>query len=101
MTPQQKLQYIITKAIEGGWSADDGYTPDNLAEYMLSDSLNNAGYPLETIIFNHDFAKSIWGEEYMSGGDYYDPTLPAFEYHLQQAVINPRPINYIYESIKE
>lgn len=71
-------------------------------------------------IFNHDFAKALWGEDkyiaYFVGYDEwsdateieyeedqdYDETphekKPLWQYHLQQMVVAPDPIQYLKEN---
>lgn len=129
MTSQQKLQYIIEKAIEGGWKDGNNFYIDgrgNLVKYYPNPTGGFRRYSREAsikeIIFNHEFAKSLWGEE----DKYYKTdcncdgagvrvhplqdihsldcakvkSKRGYIYHLQQAVISPEPIKYIYESIK-
>lgn len=104
MTRQEVLEKAIQKAIDGGWAADsEGYTPDNLAKYMLSDSLNNSGYALETIIFNHDFAKALWGDSKPTATRTDNTILLDYHYgwdhHLQQMVIAEDPIKYLEDNL--
>lgn len=58
---------------------------------------------LEGIIFNHDFAKALWGEcttwvRSKSGRVTHLP-LDGWQYHLQQMVIADDPIKYLGENI--
>ena len=57
------------------------------------------------IIFNHDFAKAFWGEQ-INGtrkelinppNNYrtYKVHIPAWQYHLQQMVLEGEPLKYI------
>ena len=82
MNNQQVLETCITKAIEGGWQpfssmlgnkviiqqwqnhgmVEVGIFNDNKPEDVLSWVRE-----LEGIIFNHDFAKSLWGKELYKG----------------------------------
>ena len=49
----------------------------------------------EVWIFNHDFAKAFWkDEEYHNEGHYCKP-LPAWQYHLQQMVLEEEPLKYL------
>lgn len=49
MTNQKILEKAIRKATNGGWGIDD------LAIYAIPEEAN-------IIIFNHNFAKALWGE---------------------------------------
>lgn len=76
MNRQQALERAIDLAIEGGWPHPDEEstsfefkTWDNLQTIVRVSSFNpnedSFGYMLYTIndiIFNHDFAKALWGE---------------------------------------
>jgi hypothetical protein len=71
-------------------------------EYILS-LLMKSNYHL---IFNHDFAKSIWGVEprdqnhpdYLPGAVTIKG-LPEYQYHLQMMVIAEDPIKYLEANI--
>lgn len=61
---------------------------------------------LPMIIYNHDFAKALWGEEPMELGS--EPVYPRMDlttyiepwkYHLQRMVIADDPIQYLAEHI--
>jgi len=60
---------------------------------------------LNTVIFNHDFAKALWGEEleyvYINrgGGKPLEESLPRYKFHLQQMVISNDPIKYLGENM--
>ena len=52
---------------------------------------NDMAYHINEIIFNHDFAKSFWGDCPVNS-DY-----KAWEFHLQQMVLYKNPLEYIKE----
>lgn len=116
MTNQQILEKAIQKAINGGWKfpkLDDGsplsftVTKDNV--FVVGKSKTGATYDIsfaiETIIFNHDFAKALWGEMPVHMGyrkksfkpEEYElrDTLPMWQVALQQMVIADDPIKYL------
>lgn len=105
MTDKEILEKAIQKAIDGGWDAygwkhftvtvggvawhdDEPYTPGTKANHDQ----------VESLIFNHDFAKALWGEEWYRG---ITPDMPApdhkqtWQHHLQQMVISEDPIKYL------
>ncbi len=109
MTDQQILEKAIQKAIQGGWKT-------NRSAEVLADSIINDGTydQLEPLIFDHDFAKALWGEEdvdLISGKLHkwkeYLPygvietawVRPAWQYHLQMMVIAEDPIKYLGEHL--
>lgn len=114
MSNQQILEKAIQKAIDGGWNVVGSEIP---ATFTFRYIQNNAiigvlhidGHdvqhrePLnaERIIFNHDFAKALWGEEEYEGNPIGDPqgTLRDWQYHLQQMVIADDPIQYLGDNI--
>lgn len=106
MNNQQILEKAINLAIAGGWEMEFANTtlwrPKELAEFSLMKN-----YPtLGSLIFNHNFAKALWGEEaaYSWSGDVVpaepDETAePMWQYHLQQMVIAEDPIKYLGEHL--
>lgn len=110
MTNEETLTKAIQKAIDGGWKiptefiadagrADDKHTRLSFVDHRL-------------FIFNHQFAKALWGEglviirrvpatPWMADDD---PeciviTSEAYKHHLQQMVIAEYPIQYLKENI--
>lgn len=107
MTDQEILEKAIKKAVHGGWDYrgfvhEDDFTP-----------LRNPDVSIYEIIFNHDFAKALWGGEpknhvaykYRSFSDAADipqagdGILPICWWHLQQMVIAEDPIKYLGENL--
>lgn len=100
----------IQKAIDGGWVWQDfqgrGYFPvylkgEAIAKHIAETMLDMRLYSL---IFNHDFAKALWGEdeEYARMGGEYDPAInygAGWQYHLQQMVIAEDPLKYLGEHL--
>lgn len=73
MTHQEILEKAISKAIENGWRNDelheawndgdkgyDAWTKEDILRDVLSDIKYECGYM--PYIYNHDFARAIWGE---------------------------------------
>lgn len=123
MDNKQILEKTISKAVDGGWVFQD---IKDLVNFKIKTPINDLGYPwylfralnndgqevesnIEHVIFNHDFAKAIWGEAHIPPialksiviekkvGDI--PFLPAWQYHLQQMVINEDPIKYLGDNL--
>ena len=115
-----KLKKIIKYAVERGWK---GYWED-LPEAGIpceSHSVESSETCIYTLLFNHDFAKAVFGEVVIwvcaidgllnNKEVTYGQTCgicegivisqPAFEYHLQQAVISKDPIDYYYKYISD
>lgn len=119
MTNPEILTKAIKKAIASGWQT-------TLAAILINWSVDSEDgavwvnrkiegipmYPMfaEVIIFNHDFAKALWGEEMvatrhtitMFNGLELDSSelwLPNFKYHLQRMVVADDPIKYLGENI--
>jgi len=114
MKKHTKLQKLIEIAVANGWRA-----PTNTGKYIegLAKTLIHQGH--ENLIFSHDFAKAIWGEEDLDiwvGG--HADNLPKqnqpgiictdpgsaywigkkWQYHLQQAVISDDPLEYYWQN---
>ena len=102
MSNQQILTKAIEKAIAGGWTSDDpmflSADAETAEEYMevidkyCFDCFVNER--LFNTIFNHDFAKSLFGE-YPTRIPAYSDALENWQFHLQNMVIAPDPIEYI------
>lgn len=115
MTDQQILDKAIKKAIRGGFKPLDIKDEDfNLFGTQTGDGLTEAVFnryeppSLFTLIFNHDFAKALWGEskeinsskefDYKrTGHGFNKPRTLGWQYHLQQMVIAEDPIKYLGE----
>lgn len=110
MTNAEILAKAIQKAIDGGWNHYGGEEPDIIVEpstypvtmkpeYRVLIGPRPYSYACHTkVIFDHSFAKALWGEgeqEDKDGWAIYDPWM----YHLQQMVIAPDPIKYLADNI--
>lgn len=121
MDNKEILEKAIQKAIDGGWVPVGGAAWCDAEGCTFHDkpTLWSAGEPEEyprtyEIIFNHDFAKALWGEELkrivigaeLADGEEewgvpwnIDEEVPNWQYHLSQMVIAPDPIKYLQENI--
>ena len=85
-------EQILTKAIEKAFNDGFGF------KYAKNEDLtpimtDNRFYP---IIFSHPFARAFWGEEAFTEGLRVDePTPIAWQYHLQQMVLEEEPLQYL------
>lgn len=109
MNSQDILEAAIQKALDRGWQpgvVTTGSSKDR-ARYVVK----RPGQLYE-ILFNHDFARALWGEEEL----YCQPcgrrhegygdcdmgtgnSQPAYLFHLQQMVIADDPIRYLGENL--
>lgn len=100
MTSQEILQKALTKAEENGY------------RIKFSQRYNLDGYmhlrKFYAVIFNHEFAKALWGERQvdtgyveihgLSGEGYADTsciTTESWKFHLQQMVLEENPLEYL------
>ena len=121
MSNKEILEEAIQDAIDGGWEPFAGTAMDVngvMGWFELDEaasSLNYENYKL--FIFNHDFAKALWGEYgYVPEARYYfrykensgvektrvhtlQSSVSPWQYHLQQMVISEDPIKYLGENI--
>jgi hypothetical protein len=130
MKPSDKeiLEKAIQKAIDGGfgqpadrslknsWFVDYGEEFDSIHDGLMVKCYDEV-CNVESIIFNHDFAKALWGEEpadkIIPGWEDYSDEEPMYrsyddpalftganwKYHLQQMVISEDPIKYLGDNI--
>ena len=124
MTTQQKLQKLIEAAIDGGWKQMHigkyaGMTHDLISGELVTvwehKGLETkwsvmSKWSVMAVIFNHEFNKALWGEGERPPClcDYEDwmceeiqHNTNAWQYHLQRAVINENPIDYMYDNLPE
>lgn len=114
MTHQEILTKAIEKAIANGWDwlapfvVDTGDELGSIHDGLMvkfGDELVN----IEAVIYDHDFAKALWGEdpamfadEDIAKGEYGMATMTGqawWQYHLQQLVISEDPIHYLEQRI--
>lgn len=120
MTHKEILTKAIEKANAGDWDmfnhrgetvppwfivvGGEMPTPKVVEEWVPKDSLLICGYDQdyyfvwEYVIFNHDFAKALWGERY-EAIDGVPDFKTGWQYHLQQMVIAKDPIVYLGEHL--
>jgi hypothetical protein len=119
---QEILERAITRAINGGWSPldatqhshtylwfgiDAAVETDKFADFLLKGDGDTPRDMYKLFIFNHDFAKALWGEKPLVNffkdkhGDNSDNqlTLPAYKAHLARMVIAEDPIKYLGENL--
>lgn len=98
---QEILEKAIRKAIEHGWQ-DNGWLS------FVNKTILGEGDSLEvsSLIFNHDFAKSLWGDFPTPIFSPADPNLatnnyfiPKWQSRLMQMVIAEDPIKYLGENM--
>lgn len=122
MTHEETLTKAIEKAIANGWDkfgnpkhnyrlkafTDTQGKPD--IEFKLVRGSNDVCYyTINDIIYNHDFAKALWGDGTLPNFSQYSgmATTKSGEFdiaepwktHLQQMVIADDPIAYLAENI--
>jgi hypothetical protein len=51
-------------------------------------------YSILGLVFDHNFAKAFWGEEYNNKDNPYDDS-KIWEYHLQKMVVVQEPLKYL------
>jgi len=105
MTNEQILKKAIEKAMRGGWKDTVIGVEEMFGEAYDAWWLGNNHYFM--FLFSHDFAKAFWGEEEItvedinpySGANSEGVTIGgqiiAYEYHLQQLVLEKKPLKYL------
>ena len=109
MTNKQILKKVIQKAIDNGWR-DGKFWLNDITDTLLRDRYS--------VIFNHNFAKTFWGKKEVCPGcarelknedccekcridfEEYPHIIPeAWQYHLQQLVLEKDHIKYLSKFI--
>mgnify|MGYP003462388437 CR=1 FL=1 len=121
MSNKEILEKAIQKAIDARWKQPwvgvykglnhDLVTGELFAYWQYKD-LMPFGYSVIGLIFDHKFAKALWGEQLVLERKSCHETFvvpkegtsslaikPHWQYHLQQMVISEDPITYLGENI--
>jgi len=126
LTQSEKLEALVKRAIEDGWKpvekefewrVIDTY-PAPFLSIMIAivdtsafdgNNVVEKKLTVNDIIFNHDFAKALFGEQdhdlFVIGttgnGEHttVNHPMPSCDYHLQHAVMAPNPIDYMYDEV--
>ena len=104
MTNKEILQKAIDKAIDGGWEQEQptfSGRPEWPNIHIRADD-----YSPKDIIFNHEFAKALWGDELcyvalpgQSGEKRKEVQIPKWQAQLQQMVIAENPLKYLGDNL--
>lgn len=115
MNKKDKLKEIIKFAIRKGYDWKTNHI-STMEKWVVNACQVDDWH---TLLFDHDFAKAVFGEEewgYHTGYqewcelknappvDILEEMLfkmPIWQYHIQQAVVSKDPTDYYYEYIKE
>lgn len=111
MSNQEILEKAIQKAIDGGWRYSEEY---DIGWADVDAVLNHYHFDLDHehydednylyFIFNHDFAKGLWGEHSSQGfklenGKFEPFGNEGWQSHLRKMVIADDPIKYLGENL--
>ena len=87
------LKKAIEKAVKGGYKTlNFEHLIDHSAKLLIGD-----GYSVAGLILSHDFAKAFWGDKEIERS--WDDIYEAWEYHLQQMVLEKNPLKYLEKFI--
>lgn len=93
MTDIETLKAAWEKAI------DKGFVPIDNKHVIVTDNRTDIRFGYESWIYDHDFARALWGEEV----DWYDTNddsfMPRWKGHLQEMVVADDPIAYLKDHI--
>lgn len=103
MNRQAVLTQAIQKAIANGMT---GYWADRYnrckeldeMDCLVAGNIYEEEHSPEELLYSHDFAKSLWGEEEhdWDGEGYLDLD---WQYHLKEMVIADDPIEYLAKTL--
>ena len=97
-----KLKKIIEFAVENGWDRFSLLGDKYKAEFNGEDirvrlHAQFVDVSMEEILFNHDFAKAVFGESMPTPNGIWD----GWAYHIKEAVMSKDPIDYYYKYISD
>ncbi len=104
--------YIVINGINFFWSDPVILINDKFVKYkkllkVQVDSTTVTYIGLNDLLFNHDFAKTFWGEDPSWGVVVYDAeggssdNYDNWQYHLQQMVLCENPLEYLKEFLSD
>lgn len=120
MNNQEILTKAIQKAIANGWKQPQELSFISNDEFLVYLTESTPGtlkwikFKLSELIYNHEFAKALWGEPYVMShkeikeagytggggtGSMIDMKHPGWKHHLQQMVIAEDPIKYLSDNL--
>lgn len=92
---------ILEKAVE--LAIDGGLKTNRTDIYTIDDPRFSLDWPYNyrDFIYEHDFAKALWGEEGCGSADPFEPfsDVKRWQFHLQRMVIADDPIAYLGENL--
>ena len=105
MTQADKFKTLLTKAIANGYVAEtgtfdnvDGTNADYITRMVFEPCCAEDGICLYHIIFNHDFARALFGDKVIHSVTRLEK-YKKYELVLMQAVISDDPIDYMYKAV--
>lgn len=114
MTPSQKLTTVLEYAVKKGFTFLSEDEPEIIISSVKSETHNISC--VYQIIFDHDFAKAVYGDEKTKTSTCWGCNTGevqrrhqacqcryeiAWKHHLQNQVLSPDPIDYLYQFVKE
>lgn len=103
------LKEVIQRAIDNGWDTTHFSTPKVNYKHPEDSEFHDPFGEWHSIspydiVFNHNFAKALWGEprptiEHSGKATSFDFN-KGWQYHLQHMVISENPIKYAYDNTK-
>lgn len=99
MNNAEILQAAIDKAYTNGWQTPLGkYEADSSGTLFFHSSIGDfEPLSIYQVIYDHGFAKALWGEDLASG--WQDDPQPDWEINLMHMVIASDPLQYLGEHL--
>jgi hypothetical protein len=97
------IYYPVAEDLLNGWEYDEDNHFFSIGAWSDYESIN-----LEAIIYNHNFARALWGDKEVhhydlvdlrNGGKSETVNKPIWHYHLQRMVVADDPIAYLGEHL--
>lgn len=98
MTQAEKLETLVRRAVENDFKPRFfSWVPED-EKALVSYWLKRDQYM--SVIFNHDFARALFGKDMLNSKGEVVPNAPGTWYPaLMEAVISDNPIDYMYEAV--
>jgi hypothetical protein len=99
------LIQAVDKAIENGYDTALAEEFRMACEVVFKNTFDNLTFEamepmVTTFLFNHDFAKALWGEEEIKTGGLWSKSLETWKVRLMEMVLETDYMSYIKTNIK-
>lgn len=104
MKKEEILKKVIERAVDNGWNEDTFFDDISIGKmeddgYFMCIDVDSALH-INSILFDHSFAKAFWGNDTPYNPILLSDQLPAWQYHIQQLALAEDRLKYMAGFLK-